>query len=191
MRGEPKQALTEVHHQRWVKGQLFVIIAGIPTEVLQVRVLLDLKRGLFVRVAILRLNDAGAQSQAQRFGYVAFAVGKQGGVPLLNFQLEDYLGFLYPTVAFFQIHANWLFEIRQTDLSIVVTIHSHPPSARFFPDSYGFPCTYYTTDYYTTDGFLWIETKGFFYYSGYITYFKKQQKFLRTSICLTAQKTLN
>ena len=33
------------------------------------------------------------------------------------------LGFLYPTVAFLQIHAHRLFEIRQADLAIAVTIH--------------------------------------------------------------------
>ena len=69
-----RQALAEIHHQRRVKGQLFVIIARIPAEVLQVRVLLDLKRGFLVRIAILRLNDAGAQGQTQRFSHIAFPV---------------------------------------------------------------------------------------------------------------------
>ena len=95
-----RQPLAEIHHQGWIKGQLFVIIAGIPTEVLKIRVLLDLKCSLLVGVAILRLNDAGAQGQPQWFGYITFAVGKQSGVPLLNLQPGDRLGFLYPTVAF-------------------------------------------------------------------------------------------
>ena len=79
---------------------LFVIIAGIPEKVLQIRVLLDLKRGLLIGIAVLRLNDAGAQSQTQRLGHIPFAVGKQSGVPLLNLQPRDRLCFLYPTVSF-------------------------------------------------------------------------------------------
>ena len=43
-----RQALAEIHHQRRVKGQLFVIIARIPTKVLQVRVLLDHKGSFFI-----------------------------------------------------------------------------------------------------------------------------------------------
>ena len=38
-----------------------------------------------------RLNDAGAQGQPQRLGYIALAVGKQRGVPLLNLQSRDRL----------------------------------------------------------------------------------------------------
>ena len=66
-----------------------------PTEVLQVWVLLDLQCGLLVRIAILLLNDAGSQSQAQRLGHIPFAVGKQRSVPLFNLWLGDRLGFLY------------------------------------------------------------------------------------------------
>ena len=40
-----RQALAEIHHQRRVKGQLFVIIARIPAEILRIWVLLNLKRG--------------------------------------------------------------------------------------------------------------------------------------------------
>ena len=40
-----RQALVEIHHQRRVKGQLFVIIARIPAEILRIWVLLNLKRG--------------------------------------------------------------------------------------------------------------------------------------------------
>ena len=141
-----RQPLAEVHHQRWVKGQLFVIIAGIPTEVLKIRVLLDLKCSFLVGVAILRLDDAGSQRQPQRLGHIALAVGKQSGVPLLNLQPRNCLGFLYPAVAFFQIHAHWLLEIRQTDLSIAVTIHSRPPCARVLLDSCGLLYTYCTTN---------------------------------------------
>ena len=42
---------------------------------------------------------------------------------LLNLWPGNHLGFLYPTVAFLQIHAHRLFEIRQADLAIAVTIH--------------------------------------------------------------------
>ena len=71
-----RQALAEIHHQRWVKGQLFVIIARLPAEILKIWVLLDLERGFLVRIAILRLNDAGAQGQTQRLGHIAFPVGE-------------------------------------------------------------------------------------------------------------------
>ena len=152
-----RHPLAEVHHQRRIKRQLFVIIAGIPAEVLQVRVLLNLKCSLFVGVAILRLDDAGAQSQPQRFGHIAFAVGKQSGIPFLNLQPRNCLGFLYPTVALFQIHAYWLFEIRRTDLSIAVAIHSRPPSARFLLVFRCFSCSYFTTN-----GPLCLAPQGFF-----------------------------
>lgn len=109
-----RQPLAVVHHQRRIKRQLFIIIAKMPAEVLQVRVLLYLKCSLLVGVAILRLDNAGSQSQAQRLGHIAFAVGKQRGVPFLNLQPRDRLGFPDPTVAFFQVHANRLLEIRQT-----------------------------------------------------------------------------
>ena len=67
-----RQALAEIHHQRRIKGQLFVIIARIPAEILKIWVFLDLERGFLVRIAILRLNDAGTQGQTQRLGYIAF-----------------------------------------------------------------------------------------------------------------------
>src|SRR5699024_8795015 len=70
-----------------------------------------------------------------------------------------------PTVAFFQIHANRLLEIRQTDLAVAVTIHGCPPSARFLPDFCCFPCTYYTTY-----GLLCLEIQGLFHYSVDINY---------------------
>ena len=69
-----RQALAEIHHQRRIKGQLFIIIARIPAEILKIWVLLDLKRGFLVRIAILRLNDAGSQGQTQRLGHIAFPV---------------------------------------------------------------------------------------------------------------------
>ena len=79
-----RQPLMEVHHQGGVEGRLFIVIAGIPAEVLQVWVLLDLKRGFLVGISILRLNDTGTQSQPQWLGHIAFAVGKQSGVPRLS-----------------------------------------------------------------------------------------------------------
>ena len=71
-----RQALVEIHHQRRVKGQLFIIIARIPAEILKIWVLLNLKRSFLVRIAILRLNDAGAQGQTQRLGHIAFPVSE-------------------------------------------------------------------------------------------------------------------
>ena len=71
---------------------------------------------------------------------------------LLDLQSGDRLGFLYPTVAFLQIHAHRLFEIRQADLAVAVTIHSCPPGARFLLDFCQFSCSNYTTD-----RLLWIE----------------------------------
>lgn len=127
-----RQPLAEVHHQGWIKRQLFIITAGIPTEVLQVRVLLDLQCSLLIGIAIFRLNDAGAKGQPQRFGCVALAVGKQRSAPLLNLPQGIRLGFLYPTAALFQIHVNWLLEICLADLPITAAIHSCPPGARFF-----------------------------------------------------------
>lgn len=94
------QPLAEVHHQRWVKGQLFIIIVGVPTEVLRVQVLLDLKCSLLIKIAILRLGNTGSQSQLLRLGHIAFVVGKQSGIPLLDLQPWNRLGFLHPTVAF-------------------------------------------------------------------------------------------
>ena len=142
----------------------FALRTSLPAKVLQVRVLLDLKCSLLVGIAILRLDDAGAKSQAQRLGHIALAVGKQSSVPLLDLRPGDRLGFLYPTVAFFQIHADWLFKICQADLSIAVTIHRCPPSARVFPDFCGFSCTYYTTNRP-----LCLVAQGFLYYLLYIT----------------------
>ena len=110
-----RQPFVEVHHQRWVKWQLFVIIAGVPTEVLQMRVFLGLRFGLLIGIAIFCLDNAGSQSQTQRLGHIALAVGKQSGIPLLDFQLRDCLGFLDPTVALLQIHTNRLLEIRQAN----------------------------------------------------------------------------
>ena len=46
-----------------------------------------------------------------------------------------------------QIHAHRLFEIRQADLSIAVTIHGCPPCARFLLDFCQFPCFNYTTNW--------------------------------------------
>ncbi|MDD6604516.1 MAG: hypothetical protein PUE96_01170, partial [Oscillospiraceae bacterium] len=63
----------------------------------------------------------------------------------------------------FQIHADWLLEICQADLSIAVTIHSCPPSARFLPDSCVFRYSYYITNQPQQ-----LALQGFFNYSGYI-----------------------
>ena len=138
------QPLAEVHHQGRIKRQLFIVIAGISTEVLQIGVLLNLQSCFFVRVTIFRLDDAGAQRKAQRFGYIPLAVGKQGGIAVFNLQPGNCLGFLDPTVALLQIHANRLLEICQTDLAVAVSIHSRPPSARFWTNSLPFPCTHFT-----------------------------------------------
>ena len=95
------QPLTEVYHQRGIKGQFAIVVARIAAEILQVRVLLDLERGLLVRIAILRLDDAGAQRQTQRLGYVPFTIGKQRSVPLFNLRPRDRLGLLDPSVSLF------------------------------------------------------------------------------------------
>ena len=138
------QPLAEVHHQGRIKRQLFIVIAGIAAEILQVRILLNLKGGLLVGIAVLCLNDTGTQRQPKRLCHIALAVGKQSGVLLLDFQPRNCLGFLDPTVALLQIHANRLLEICQTDLAVAVSIHSRPPSARFWTNSLPFPCTHFT-----------------------------------------------
>ena len=89
----------------------------VPAEVLQMRVFLGLKFGLLIGIAIFCLDNAGSQSQTQRLGHIALAVGKQSGIPLLILQLRDCLGFLDPTVALLQIHTNRLLE-----MPIAVTI---------------------------------------------------------------------
>lgn len=43
-----RSALAEKHHQRRVKGQLFVIIARIPAEILKIWVLLEHKGSFFI-----------------------------------------------------------------------------------------------------------------------------------------------
>ncbi len=43
-----RQALTEVHHGGWIKGQMFVIIAGVSAKVLQIRIILNLQCRLFI-----------------------------------------------------------------------------------------------------------------------------------------------
>ena len=43
-----RQALAEIHHQSRVKGQLFVIIARIPAEILKIWVLLEHKGSFFI-----------------------------------------------------------------------------------------------------------------------------------------------
>ena len=59
-----------------IERQLGIIVSRVAAEVLEIRVLLYLQRDLLVRVAILCLNDAGSQRQAQRLCHVTLAVGE-------------------------------------------------------------------------------------------------------------------
>lgn len=95
-----RQALTEVHHQRRVKGWMLVVVAGVAAEILQIRVLLDHLSGFRIRKAVLRLDDAGSQRKPQRLCHVTLPVGKQGGVPLFDLQPGDSLRFFHPAVVF-------------------------------------------------------------------------------------------
>ena len=86
--------------ERLTKEEYEEVFGNIEKEEKKLRAFLGkLDEHLLDPVATM-LNDTGAQSQTQRFGYVAFAVGKQSSVPLLNLQPGNRLGFLYPTVAF-------------------------------------------------------------------------------------------
>ncbi len=66
-----------------------VRVTGDRVGVIGITRILNLKCSLLVGVAILRLDDAGAQRKAQRLGHIAFAVGKQRGVPFFNLQPGD------------------------------------------------------------------------------------------------------
>ena len=155
-----RQALAEVHHERWVKGQMFIVIAGITTEVLQIRILLNLQSGFFVGITVLSLNDAGSQGQAQRLCHIALTIGEQPGIASLNIRPGYCLRLFDPAITFFQIHTYRLLEIRKTDLTVTVSIHSRPPSARFFAHFPLFPCPYYTTE-----AALCLDITVFFDYS--------------------------
>jgi len=43
-----RQPLAEIYHQGRAKGQLFIIVIGITSEILQIRVFLDLQSRFFV-----------------------------------------------------------------------------------------------------------------------------------------------
>ena len=62
----------------------FIVVAGITTEVLQIRILLNLQSGFFVGITVLSLNDAGAQGQTQRLCRIALTIGEQPGIASLN-----------------------------------------------------------------------------------------------------------
>ncbi len=53
--------------------------------------------------------------------------------------------FLYPAIAFFQMHTSRLLEIRQTDLTVAAFVHTVTSCASFLTCFNGFPCTAYTT----------------------------------------------
>ena len=60
-----RQALAEIHHQRRIKGQLFVIIGRISAEILKIWVLLDLKCGFLVRIAIRECSGSSRCAERQ------------------------------------------------------------------------------------------------------------------------------
>ena len=131
---------------------------------MQIRVLLNLKYGLPVGVTIFRLDDAGTQRKAQRFGYIALTIGEQPGIASLNIQPGYCLRLFEPAISFFQIHTYRLLEIRKTDPTVTVPINNCPPSARFFTHFPLFPCSYSTTE-----AALCLDITAFFDYSVNIT----------------------
>ena len=68
-----------------------------------------------------------------RLADIALAVGKQGGIAVLNLQPGNCLRLLDPTIVFLQIHAYRLLEICQADLPVAVSIHSVPQVQGFCP----------------------------------------------------------
>ena len=133
-------------HGGWVKRQMLVIIARISAEVLQIRILLNLKCRFFIRIAIFCLNDAGTQSKTQWLCNIPFSVSKQGRVPFFDIQSGNRLGLLHPAIAFFQMHTYRLLEICQTDLPVAVFVHTRHPACKLFGLFCRFPCKNYTTN---------------------------------------------
>lgn len=89
---------------------------------------------------------------------------------------QVHIGFLLPRlfdpmIAFFQIHAYRLLEVRKADLPVTVLIHGSSPRARFFTHFRVFVCTYYATE---TVLFLGITT--FFDYSVGIICFPRYRR---------------
>ena len=113
-----------MHHRGRVEGWLAVIVARIPTKILQIRVLLDLQNNFFVRIAILPLNETCAQGQLKRLSHIAGSRRKQARILCFDFVPRKELCLLHPAVFFPQTHAHWLLKIRQTDLPFAVLIHT-------------------------------------------------------------------
>ncbi len=109
----------EIHHQRWIKRRFAVVVFSVPTEILKICPLLNLECGFSIGIAVISLNDARTQRQAQRFCHVALSIRKELGVPCLNFFPWDTPSFLYPPVFRVQLQTHCRAEIRQTQLVIL------------------------------------------------------------------------
>ena len=59
------QAFAEVGHHRQIKRRLAVVKGFEAAEVLEIRILLDLKCNLCVGETVLRLNDSRTETKAQ------------------------------------------------------------------------------------------------------------------------------
>ena len=76
-------------------------------------------------IAILFLNEAGAQCKLKRLGHIAGARWEQIRIFCFDLIPWNHLCLLHPTVVFLQLHTHWLMKIRQTDLPIAVSIHTY------------------------------------------------------------------
>ena len=106
-----RQAFSEMHHRGRIEGQFAVVIARIPTEILQIWVLLDLQNSFHIGIPVFPLDETSTQRQLKRLGHIPGLGRKQIRVLCLNLVPWDALRFLHPAVVFPQVHTHGLLKI--------------------------------------------------------------------------------
>ena len=106
-----RQAFSEMHHRGRIEGQFAVVIARIPTEILQIWVLLDLQNSFHIGIPVFPLDETSTQRQLKRLGHIPGLGRKQIRVLFLNLVPWDALRFLHPAVVFPQAHTHGLLKI--------------------------------------------------------------------------------
>lgn len=106
-----RQAFSEMHHRGRIEGQFAVVIARIPTEILQIWVLLDLQNSFHIGIPVFPLDETSTQRQLKRLGHIPGLGRKQIRVLCLNLVPWDALRFLHPAVVFPQVHTYGLLKI--------------------------------------------------------------------------------
>ena len=141
-----RQSLAKIYHQRRIKWQLFIVIAGLSAEVLQIGILLNLQGCFLVRVTVLRLDDARAQGKAQRFCYIALGFVNRAAY---RFSISSHgivWAFLTQRLLSFKFIPTGCLKSERLICPLLYRYIAHHPSARLLPDFLQFPCTYCTTN---------------------------------------------